>query len=63
MILLTLFVSMDARQMIELAPGSYRSARVLNQGARTRSYQHVAYVNSDAIMEDDDVLVTLGAGA
>ena len=48
-------------QMIELAPGTYQSARVLNEGARRAHAEYVAYINCDAVMEDDDVLL-LGAG-
>jgi GT2 family glycosyltransferase len=42
--------------MVELEPGTYHSATVLNQGTEWAESELVAYVNSDAIMMDDLVL-------
>lgn len=41
---------------IHLAPGSYRSGRVLNHGMRLAETDLVAFVNSDAILQSPDVL-------
>ena len=43
----------------EMEPGSYRSARVLNQGAAEATTELIAYVNSDALIEGTHVLRTL----
>lgn len=42
-----------------LAPGSYHSATVLNKGTEWAATEFVAYVNSDAILLSDDVLLKL----
>ncbi len=43
-------------KMVELEPGTYHSATVLNQGTDWAESELVAYVNSDAIMMDELVL-------
>ena len=40
----------------ELAPGSYQSSRVLNAGVDRAATELVAFVNSDAILQHDQVL-------
>ena len=47
-------------RMERLEPGSYRSAKVMNRGAAWAGTELIAYLNSDAIMNHDQVLRRLG---
>ena len=46
-------------QLICLRPGTYRSSAVLNHGTSLATTKLVAFINSDAILEQDDALLRM----
>jgi len=42
-----------------LEPGTYHSSKVLNKGVELAETEYVAFVNSDAILLSDDVMLKL----